>query len=670
MGKRNQRIKKLKKIISHLLIFLIQKLNCAYKCITKNDSTDNKYLFDDLTPVDDADKFVKYEASLLWALRNDNIKNIALTGPYGSGKSSVLRTFEANHKEFNFLNISLATFSNSEATDSEATQIAHIEKSILQQIFYKVKKEAIPYSRFNRIKNIKFTTFLFKAIFVSFWVVSLVYIDDPYKKIFHSLLSGNSWYTEYYYLGFVLFAIFGFITIINQLFQYFSHSKLNKISITSGEIEFEDIVSDSILNRHLDEILYFFEKTKFDVVVIEDLDRFKKIDIFIKLREINCLINNSDQINRNIVFIYAIKDDVFQDANRTKFFDFIIPIIPIINSSNSGEKLLNKLSPYSKELSRSFIKVLTLYIDDMRMLKNIFNEFVIYKENLSAEGKSDLKLDKLLGLIVYKNKDPSEFALLNQNLGMVAKVFENKSIVVNDLVLEINNELEEAETNLQAIANERISSIKDLRRIYVLGVFEKLSNCSALSISGTNYLATQLVEDDAFELLKTQSRFSYYQFGLMTPQASTVSFRDVETFVMPESSYNEREALIHQKLNGQVEELKRKVKESEENIRDIKSLSLKSLVENFPETDFFEGSIKEHKLLVYLLRNGYIDEMYQTFISYFYEGTITRDDRAYILSVNDKEPLDQDHALGNIREILDQLKPVDFKTEAILNFSL
>lgn len=104
--------------------------------------------------------------------------------------------------------------------------------------------------------------------------------------------------------------------------------------------------SSSIFDKYLDEILYFFEASKYNVVIFEDLDRFDIIDIFEKLRELNELINNSEQIDRRVVFIYAIKDDIFGDVDsdkltkdRTKFFDFIIPVIPIINASNSGDLL-------------------------------------------------------------------------------------------------------------------------------------------------------------------------------------------------------------------------------------------------------------------------------------------------------------------------------------------
>jgi len=77
-----------------------------------------------------------------------------------------------------------------------------------------------------------------------------------------------------------------------KLFQYFMRLQVTKLNIKSGEIEVNNKDKTSILNEHLDEILYFFEVTPYDVVVIEDLDRFGNTEIFIKLRELNTLINN------------------------------------------------------------------------------------------------------------------------------------------------------------------------------------------------------------------------------------------------------------------------------------------------------------------------------------------------------------------------------------------
>ena len=117
-------------------------------------------------------------------LNDKEIKNIALTGPFGSGKSSVLQTLQNDFPQYNYLNISLATLdclddkkketttsivpadgkepnktketkkkeSNNQADDESLNR--KIEYSILQQLIYKEKAENIPQSRFKRIRHI------------------------------------------------------------------------------------------------------------------------------------------------------------------------------------------------------------------------------------------------------------------------------------------------------------------------------------------------------------------------------------------------------------------------------------------------------------------------------------------------------------------------------------
>ena len=69
------------------------------------------------------------------------------------------------------------------------------------------------------------------------------------------------------------------------------------------------------------------------------MDRFGSPDIFLKLRELNQLLNESKIVSRNIVFVYAVKDDIFLNEERTKFFDYITTVIPVINPSNSKDIL-------------------------------------------------------------------------------------------------------------------------------------------------------------------------------------------------------------------------------------------------------------------------------------------------------------------------------------------
>ena len=51
------------------------------------------------------------------------IKNIAITGPYGAGKSSIIQTLENDYPQFEYLNLSLATLRTDEVpTKSEGAE--------------------------------------------------------------------------------------------------------------------------------------------------------------------------------------------------------------------------------------------------------------------------------------------------------------------------------------------------------------------------------------------------------------------------------------------------------------------------------------------------------------------------------------------------------------------
>ena len=104
------------------------------------------------------------------------IKNIAITGPYGAGKSSIIQTLENDYPQFEYLNLSLATLrtdevptksgdsdtnskndSNAITSDNDSIELLNrrIEYSILQQIIYKEESENVPNSRLRRIKHFK-----------------------------------------------------------------------------------------------------------------------------------------------------------------------------------------------------------------------------------------------------------------------------------------------------------------------------------------------------------------------------------------------------------------------------------------------------------------------------------------------------------------------------------
>ncbi len=70
------------------------------------------------------------------------------------------------------------------------------------------------------------------------------------------------------------------------------------------------------------------------------------------------------------------------------------------------------------------------------------------------------------------------------------------------------------------------------------------------------------------------------------------------------------------------------------------------------------------------MRNGYIDENYAAYVSYFYPNSLTAQDRNFLLSIADRTPLDYAYHLDRPDAVLERLEKSDFFRREIRNFDL
>lgn len=63
-----------------------------------------------LSPKADAEAHKEYIRRLKAAIDNSDVHNIALSGAYGAGKSSILKTFKACFTDYKTVYVSLASF--------------------------------------------------------------------------------------------------------------------------------------------------------------------------------------------------------------------------------------------------------------------------------------------------------------------------------------------------------------------------------------------------------------------------------------------------------------------------------------------------------------------------------------------------------------------------------
>jgi len=171
---------------------------------------------------------------------------------------------------------------------------------------------------------------------------------------------------------------------------------------------------------------------------------------------------------RVVRFVYLVKDGLFYSKDRTKFFDFILPIIPIVDSNTSMNQFIELTKECIKQPDIKLLKNISLYVDDMRMIRNIVNEYTIYSNILPIE---EIKLDysKLFALITLKNIFPNEFQLLQENKGYIKYVINQLEIyrkkigheeleIIKEDMEKFDNSIYEAEEEIYKSMAELISS--------------------------------------------------------------------------------------------------------------------------------------------------------------------------------------------------------------------
>ena len=235
---------------------------------------------------------------------------------------------------------------------------------------------------------------------------------------------------------------------------------------------------ESVFNKNLDELMYFFEETQFLLIFFEDLDRLENRKIFVHLRELNNLLNNDDAIkHKPIVFVYAVRDDIFTREDRTKFFDFIIPVIPVVNATNSGEILLEKLDDAKRhgiyqDISQGVELDVAPFISDMRVLQNIYNEFVVYKKTLQTEQHLNLSDEQMMAIIMFKNLYPRDFADIQGEDGIIKKAFQDKNSYIIEKREKWKEKIEYNKELIEKVSEDTLKSIKELKYAMLIAITE------------------------------------------------------------------------------------------------------------------------------------------------------------------------------------------------------
>lgn len=682
-------MKKFKDISLDLLrkirkLLYIPKIIISKKYLVCPDNPHSIREYKDLAPEQDLTNASEYYKALDWALNNERIMNIAIAGPYGSGKSSIIRAYLKRHPELKYINISLANFLEySESGSGELIDLGEgaLELGILKQLFYKVNYRKIPQSRYRKLRSFKKRYVASGVLLIAILgIIFCMFVIPDFIKIVLLIVQNaeenfglaRKWI--YIISGVSLLACFYFIS--NIIWRFSSRAKIKEVNIGSqATVSTDESRSDdSIFDRNMDEIVYFFEATGYNVVFLEDLDRFNSADIFVKLRELNTILNNYEVIRKRIVFVYAIKDDMFTEKERTKFFEFILPVIPIINATNSGEILLKKMSIDGDNtrmrfnITMDYITLISPFIDDMRILTNTYNEFLTYKYTLQGEQDLNLSDQLMFSLMVFKNIYPKDFADLQAEKGIVKEAFETKKIIINSEREKLENQKQELIDILESIDSDTLNNAFEIKvsMLYFMTNSQGIFRLTSTSLGQFDFF--DIMQSD-FDLNKLRGRNSVEYYYSSNSYTNNIDF-DGNLLFAGDYDYISRYNYL---VNGAPErkiEIQKQIEAFDKKIYELSALSLKDLIELYDAEELLPESVKKNRLLVFLLRYGYIDEKYPNYMNYFHANSITKEDMNYILSVRNREAESFEYPLSKVRQIVKRLLPYEFEQREIYNFDL
>ena len=455
---------------------------------------------------------------------------------------------------------------------------------------------------------------------------------------------------------------------------------IKHLSLKSGKIETDiEVFSNenskvSYFDRYLDDVIYLFKQSKADVIVFEDIERFNDSRIFEKIKELNIVINRKREVcgESKLVFFYLVKDDLFESQERTKFFDFIIPVVPVVTASNSYDQLSKILKDMElhKGLDEKFLFNISLYLDDMRLINNICNEYLTYKESL---GALELNSEKAFSMIVYKNIFPKDFSLLQKNQGYLYELLHSKDRQLEKRKKELAKKTQSLKED---IANAQAEHLQDEVELYG-SIFQIPERKMVVKVNGKGQADFSSYHEFIMELLKEDSKITSFS-NFHAAYYNQSSIEETLDSVFPNKNSAEfQERLKNTKNKRNLPRLNDKLKSLQNELYELDRFRLSDVYESSIQIENFDSlyseSIKENPqfaIIPFLIRNTYIDETYQDYLTYFYDNKITKEEKEFIVNVISGRDGNYDISLTNTNEIVNRLALRDFRYSYVLNYNL
>lgn len=648
------------------------------------------------------------------------VKNIALTGGYGVGKSSILQKI-ATMYERQVVQVSLSTLGLSDeegesgSSAGKATSTTNrIQKEIVKQLLYREDPSKTPGSRFTRIGTFKLGRGLYLAGLAALALTVFFYFVGWTAQL-------DELVTTHFDPGLWAHAgIFLALAVFVFALEHASHNRLRieKLTTASATISLSD-ESATYFDQYLDEIIYFFEVTGRDIRIVEDIDRFDDPHIFETLRALNTLLNGAEQLNdKSIRFIYAIKDSIFDElgnratgeiggsanaepngtpvekardaavqelarANRTKFFDLIIPVVPFISHLSARDLMIQTMRGIDHNVSKELINLTARHVTDMRLIKNIRNEFVIFRKLIlrTNDGELGLNDNSLFAMILYKNIHLADFEAIKAGTSDLDRLYKDHRTLVTESTEDLRSEEQDHHQRLATLDSVGDRS-EDLGNevIEYIGRVARQNGVPDQVTQKVTFAGEPQSDDDLRSVSFWQSFIANNGGGVLSVSAPTysypwqlnISLSDAAKIVGAPLSLADWQESDRQKLRAELEEIGKRLDFlSHADMSDL----MGSNQYQFESGESFEECAEKHlesALAIQLVTAGYINRNFTLYTSTYYTDLVSTRARNFIIHNVNPNVIDMHFELepDDVTTVIQELGDSVLRERSMYNISV
>ncbi|NYI40975.1 YobI family P-loop NTPase [Demequina lutea] len=666
----------------------------------KNDEEQKAPILLPLTPAYESDKHQVYLGVIEAALNDPerSVLNIAVTGSYGVGKSSILMEVARRHRR-KVVSVSLATLGfpdddqvpEQKKAPQAATKTNRIQKEIVKQLLYSQDPSKMPGFRYHRTTGFRLWRSVSLCALLSV-PVAIVFLLAGWTQTIGALIPNVSEHKWLPHL--VVFS--GSTALLTALLAAF-HNRIQIERLGTGAASIVlSPKSATYFDEYLDEIVYFFETAKRDIVIFEDIDRFDDAHIFETLRSLNSILNGAKQLKgRRIRFIYAVKDSIFDElgaraakeelrlresagdastaravnrqrddaaeaevarANRTKFFNLVVPVVPFVTHRSARDLLVQTMDKdLDHGISDELIDLAARYVADMRLIKNIRNEYAIFKRLVLDAGDIDLKPDKLFAMVLYKSTHLADFEEIKLGKSRLDDLYRDGRELVRENVQAENATIRQArqrKQRTQVAAGQARSLGQTLQgRIDDLGNFFDGVSRRSMTFAGAAAMPEELTTPDFWERVASGDGplvVTYNDPQLGRARTATLSSDDIERVIGKKLDSAEWVAGEHTEADAAIQgALTRREFLARADMSDL--FAREEFSADIDGEDLsFAGHAKKRltsEFAVQLVKAGYIDRNFTLYTSTFYDDRVSTNATNFILKSVDRHTIDMHFAL-------------------------